>query len=301
MKKNKKLVVLLLIIMMLTTGCTKRFSDEKTKKSYTKNILCQPTYKTTREIYERNNIKLDKLEKCKELTIQANGYEGLWTNIFVKPLAWLIVKLGNLVKNYGLSIILLGIALRLILLPSTLKTAKMSENMGKAQKELNKLEKKYENKTDKEAMMAKSQEMMMIYKKYNINPLSSCLSTFIQIPILFAFLEAIYRVPIIFEGKLIFDLGKTPWEAITSGQYYYIIIVILIVLTTYYSFKNINTQTMDQSQAKQMNSMNIFMVVFIAFASFGLPTAIAMYWVASSGFAVVQGLITKILNNKKNK
>ena len=52
-----------------------------------------------------------------------------------------------------------------------------------------KIEKKYKNKTDNEALMAKSQETMMLYKKYNINPLSSCLFTFIQLPLFFAFLE----------------------------------------------------------------------------------------------------------------
>ena len=75
-----------------------------------------------------------------------------------------------------------------------------TENMKKAQPEINRLEKKYANKTDNESLMAKSQETMMIYKKYNINPVSGCLTSFIQLPIFFAFLEAINRVPAIFEG-----------------------------------------------------------------------------------------------------
>ena len=300
--KNKKIIILLLTIMLLTSGCTKRYVDKETKKSYVSNILCKPAAKETIDAYTKNaqemNLDISTLSDCKSLKINANGYEGLWTSFFVKPLAWLIVKIGNKLNSYGLSIILLGVLLRVILLPTSIKAAKMSENMNKAQKELNALEKKYANKTEKEAMLAKSQEMMLIYKKYNINPISSCLTSFIQIPLLFAFLEAIYRVPIIFEGKLAwFDLGKTPWESIAIGKYYYIILVVLISLTTYLSFQSLNNQTKDSPQAKQMNAMKIYMVVFITFVSFSLPTAIAMYWIASSGFSVVQTYITKRLSN----
>ena len=75
-----------------------------------------------------------------------------------------------MVKNFGLSVILVGIIIRLILYPVTKKSAMQSENLKKAQPELQKLEKKYENKAnDQQAMMQKSQEMMAIYKKYNIH------------------------------------------------------------------------------------------------------------------------------------
>ena len=77
----------------------------------------------------------------------------------------------------------------------------MNENMQKAQKDLQRLEKKYQGKEDRDALMMKSQEMMLIYKKYNINPMSSCLFSFLQLPIFFAFLEALYRVPAFFENN----------------------------------------------------------------------------------------------------
>ena len=65
----------------------------------------------------------------------------------------------------------------------------MNVNMQKAQKDLTKLEKKYQGKDDRDSMMAKSQEMMLIYKKYDINPFSSCLFAFLQLPIFFAFFD----------------------------------------------------------------------------------------------------------------
>ena len=90
---------------------------------------------------------------------------------------------------FGLAIILSTMIIRGIMYPFTKKTAMQSENMKKVQPELQKLEKKYANKTDQESMMQKSQEMMILYKKNNINPLSGCVFAFIQIPLLFAFIE----------------------------------------------------------------------------------------------------------------
>ncbi len=297
-----KKIIILCIFLLLLSGCTKSFAIENTekneKKVYTANIICQPETKELKKIYldneEKTGIKLETLPKCKDFNFVESGYEGLWTTIFVKPLAWIILKVGSLVKNYGVSIMLIGLALRALMIPMTAKSTMMSENMKKAKPELENLEKKYKNNTNSDAMMKKSQEMMLIYKKYNISPLSGCLGPLLQLPLFFAFLEAINRVPVFFEEKfLIFNLGTTPWQGINSGEYFYIVIIILIIGATYYSFKNMSTVSIDESQAKQMKFMNKFMIVFISLASFGLPTAIALYWIVSNGFTIVQNIILK--------
>ena len=301
MKTNKlKKVILLLILLITLTGCTKRVNfklEDGTEKSYVTNILCKPETKELQEAYTNNKnqllVEYEELPSCKDLKINSGGYEGLWTSLFVKPLAWLIVKVGNIVKNNGLAIMIVGLLLRLLLFPISKKATDMSQNMNKAQKDLNRLEKKYEGKNDKESMMAKSQEMMMIYKKYNINPMSSCLFSFLQLPIFFAFLEAVYRVPAFFENNfLVFNLGTTPFEGFKSGNYWYIILILLIFGATYYSFKNMNVSG-NEEQAKQMKMMSTFMTVFILIVSFSLPTSIALYWIVSNGFTVAQNLIMK--------
>jgi len=295
---KKKLTILLLILITLS-GCTKRFNvenEDKTVKSYVSNILCKPESEELVKVYSENSDKLivsyDKLPECKKLKINSGGYEGLWTSIFVKPLAWVIVKVGLLVKNNGLAIMIVGLLLRLCLYPLSKKSTDMNENLKKAQKELNRLEKKYENKTDRDSMMAKSQEMMIIYKKYNINPMSSCLFSFLQLPLFFAFLEAVYRVPAFFENNfLVFNLGTTPLEGFKAGNYWYIIIILLIFGATYYSFKNINASSPEQES--QMKMMSTFMTVFILIVSFSLPTSIALYWIVSNGFTVAQNMFSK--------
>lgn len=289
-------------MLFTLSGCTKRFNvvineEKNQQKSYVSNILCKPETKELVDVYKNNDkkllIKYEDLPKCSNLKINSGGYEGLWTSLFVKPLAWIIVKVGLIVKNYGLAIMIVGLILRLLMFPISKKSTNMNINMQKAQKDLDKLEKKYKGREDRDSMMAKSQEMMLIYKKYDINPFSSCLFAFLQLPIFFAFLEAVYRVPAFFEKNfLVFNLGTTPLEGIKAGNYWYIILVVIIILATVFSFKNMNMST-NKEQAKQMKMMTTFMIVFISFVSFGLPTSIALYWIVSNGFTVVQNLLLK--------
>ncbi len=185
-------------------------------------------------------------------------------------------------------------------MPLSKKAILQSENMKKAQPELNKIEKKYKNKTDNESMMAKSQEMMMVYKKYGMNPVSGCLVSFLQLPLFFAFLEAINRIPAVFEETLFgLQLGTTPLKGIAGHNYLYIILIILIILTTYLSFKTSMgsvSEDKDNPTLKQSQFMTKFMLVFISIASLSLPAAIALYWIVTNAFAVIQ---TKILRRKK--
>lgn len=303
MKNIKKILVVLVLTVMLTTGCTRSFKDKDTNTVYTENILCKPTNEESLKAYESNeNVDLDKLPKCEDLKVNSGGYEGLWTSLLVKPLAWVIVKVGLLVKNYGLSIIILGILLRLLVLPLSMQTMNMSTGMQKANPELQRLEKKYAGRNDQQSLMAKNQEMLMIYKKYNIKPFSGCLVSLIQLPLFFAFLEAIQRIPAILEEKLLwFDLGTTPWKAITSGNYYYIIIVILIGASTYFSFKNAGMTSVNEAQAQQTKMMTKMMTVFIIFMSFTLNVGIGLYWVSTSAFAILQNFILKKARDKKEK
>ena len=138
--KNKTIkIVTTLFLAVSLTGCTKILKDDKkpvqnpeTGQNLVSNILCQPEEQTIIDIYNEHNVDLDKLPKCKDYKITSNGYEGLWTTLFVKPIARLIIIIGELVKNYGLSVIILTLAIRGVLYPITKKTAMQSENMKKA-------------------------------------------------------------------------------------------------------------------------------------------------------------------------
>ncbi len=311
MKKKIKIIIIIMLLMV-SVGCTKTLKDnknivtyEKTGQTLTANILCQPEEQDLYDLYKEYDSKLstkiDDLPKCKSFSPSKIKYESLWESLFVKPLAFIILKFGYLIKNMGLSVMIIGLIIRVIMLPIQIKTVKQSENMKKAQPEIARIEKKYQNRTDNESLMAKSQETMLVYKKYSLNPVSGCLLTFLQLPLFFAFLEAINRVPAIFEGTFLgMNLGMTPATGIGNKNYLYVILVILIILTTYISFKNsMKSQEQSSEMAQQMKMMSIFMIFMISIASLSLPTAIALYWIVTNGFAVVQNIIIKKIIEKR--
>ena len=301
MKKNKKFkIVIVLLLLLFTTGCTKTLTDsdkkavknETTGQTLTENILCRPTNKETIKLYEKNKVKIDKLPECKDFSITSGKYEGLWTSLFVKPLAFILIWLGNLVKNNAISIIIVSIAIRLIAFPLTKKTAMQSELIKKAQPELNKIQKKYANKQDQESMIKQNQEIMMVYQKYKINPISGCLFAFIQLPIFIAFFEAIQRTPVIFEDKFLgLQLGTTPAIGITSLTFYaYLIIMIIIGATTFFSFKLNSTGNMEDPSMKMMPTM---MTVMIIVTALFMPSGLGIYWATSNLFTIVQNVMVK--------
>lgn len=295
--KTKK-IILILMCLFLLSGCTKTLKDKdnnvvtnnETGQSITENIICKPTNKDVIKIYEKNGVKVSKLPNCENFNPLKN-YEGLWTSIFVKPLAWVILKIGSILNSYGSSIIITCLLIRLILMPVTKKTAMQSELIKQASPELEKLEKKYKGKDSQEDQTRKAQEMMMIYQKYKINPMSGCLLAFIQLPLLFAFLEAINRTPALFENNfLVFQMGTTPWVGIfTEHNYWYILLLVLIITTSFFSFRK---TLKDQSgpNAKQMKYTIYFMMAMIAIASLSLPAALGIYWITSSLFTIFQNI-----------
>ena len=331
MKKNKILIVLILAVLLLT-GCTKQFKDadgklvtvKETKQTLVSNVICKPKdlkedylkafdkkEKALNKKYKAGDLskkqynksmkslkaemkKFDKLPSCSKFTPLSGGYETFWTTFFVKPLAWVIVKVGQLVGNiYGLSIILVTLIIKLILMPFSNSSLKQSEKMKSIQPKLDKIEKKYKNKTDQESMMMKSNEMMALYKENGIKPLSGCLTAFIQLPLFFAFYEALYRLPIVFEGSFLgFKMGMTPLAGAESGAWYYLILPILVGLVTFFSFK-MNKNTMSGDQQKSMNMMFNIMIVMIFITSFSMSTAIIIYWIVNSAFTIIQNLIVK--------
>lgn len=294
-KKLSKILIIFLLVITLT-GCTETLKDkegkpvknEVTGQTITSNIICKPTDKKTQEIYKENKVKIDKLPECNKMKI-AGEYEGLWNTFFVRPLGFLIVKIGQIVGSTAISIVIITLIIRLILFPMTRKTMLQSERMKKANPEIARIEKKYEGKTDNESMTKKGQEMMNVYKKYDIKPLSGCLFAFIQLPILFAFWEAINKVPAIFEESFLsLNMGTTPIVGMSNGNWYYILVCIILVAATYFSYKLNPSMAMNEQMAKQQKMMTTGMTIFIGFMSFTLPTAIAFYWITSSLFTIIQ-------------
>ena len=298
--KNKLKILLIISLVFLTTGCATTLTDKNNKpvknevtgQNLIENIICKPTDKETIKTYEKNGVKIEKLPECNEFKLSDGKYESLWTTFFIKPLSLIIIKIGELVKNYALAVILVSLAIRLIAYPVTRKTALQSELMKKAQPEIEKIQKKYKDKQDQESMMKQNQELLAVYQKYNINPMAGCLFSMLQLPLFIAFFEAIQRTPAIFEDIFLgLQLGTTPSVGITTGTFYmYALLVILIGATTYLSFKMNATGNMQDPSMKMMPYMMTGMIIF---TSLFMPSALGIYWITTNVFTIIQNILVK--------
>ena len=309
MKKNKiKVIILVILAVFLLTGCTKQLTDSEKKpvknpntgQSLTENILCKPTDKKTIELYKENKVNIEKLPKCEDFKPTNGKYEGVWTSLFVKPLAFILIFLGKNIGNYGISVIIISLLIRFIAYPITKKTAMQSEIMKKAQPELQKIQNKYKGKEDQESMMKQNQEMMAVYKKYGINPMGGCIFAMIQLPIFVAFFEAIQRTPAIFEDKFLgLQLGTTPSIGITTSTFYaYALLVIIIGFSTFFSMR---MATAGNATDPSMKMMPIMMTGMIVITGIFMPTGLGIYWVTSNIFTLVQNYLVRRSKVKDGK
>jgi YidC/Oxa1 family membrane protein insertase len=225
----------------------------------------------------------------------------------------------DLIPSYGVAIILLTIAVRLVLLPLTIKQTKSMQQMQRLQPELKKLQAKH--KGDRAKL---NEETMKLYKEHQVNPLGGCLPLLLQLPmyvILFRVLNGCEKVihvskkvkhcligyqgtqylpaasalrQAIIHGKAGFlgmDLGQSPLLAykahgLTASVPYYVL-VFLMMASQYVSQKQLSTNQTGP-QASQMQTMTKIMPVFLGFISLQFPAGVTIYWIATNIFTIAQ-------------
>lgn len=123
---------------------------------------------------------------------------------FLGPFCWLLGKILDLIyeglsavgiNNLALCIIIFTIVVKLILLPFTIRQQRGSKINQFIQPEIQKIQKKYKNRTDQESMLKQQQEVQEVYRKYGTSMTNGCLLSFIQLPIIYALYRVIYNIP----------------------------------------------------------------------------------------------------------
>ena len=117
-------------------------------------------------------------------------------SFFANIFGYLLNIIYELIKNYGLAIILFSILLKLILLPLTIKQQKSMKKSQKVQGKVKEIQDKYKNNPEK-----MNQEIMDLYKRENLSPFSGCLSSIIQIVLLFGMFYLV-RSPLTYMKKM---------------------------------------------------------------------------------------------------
>jgi YidC/Oxa1 family membrane protein insertase len=116
-------------------------------------------------------------------------------------IGWVLAWLYDVVGNFGIAIIILTIAFRIVLLPIGIKQIKSMQLMQALQPKIKEIQKKYKGDRQKA-----QEETMKLYQEYGANPLSGCLITLLQFPILIA-MYSVIRAPIPYADS---DPSKPP-------------------------------------------------------------------------------------------
>ena len=185
-------------------------------------------------------------------------------------LTFLLNTTDKYVGNFGVSIIIVTILIKIMLLPLTLKQDKSMKEMKKLQPELEKIKEKYAN--DKQMLNIKTMEL---YKEHKVNPLGGCLPLLIQFPILIA-LFGVLRNGIIPQDSSFL------WLKLSDKDPYYI----LPVLNGAVSF--FQQKLMGTSDNPQMKNMMYVFPIMMIYISYRMPSGLQLYWLTSSILAVVQ-------------
>ncbi|MGL4337246.1 MAG: YidC/Oxa1 family membrane protein insertase [Turicibacter sp.] len=238
--------------------------------------------------------------------ITAQTASGFWDTIFVLPLASFITFLYNLLnQNLGFAVILATALVRLVLMPIYAKSNKSMAVMQIIQPEMQKIQKKYEGKSDQASQAKMQTEMMALYKEYNYNPMMGCFLPFLQMPVFLAFYQAIYRHP------LIHDASSSDFFGInlaSTGQLPNIILALavagLTVLSQRMMSKNMKATAGDGKAAAANNTMMKVMNIYFPFAMFsitiGTPFAFGLYFITGSVMTILQYVIFKKPGAKKD-
>jgi YidC/Oxa1 family membrane protein insertase len=173
--------------------------------------------------------------------------------------------------NWGYAIIGLTFVVRLIIWPLTIKQNKSLKRMQEIQPQLKKLQDKYKNNPEK-----LNKEMLALYQKHGVNPMGGCLPLLLQFPILIALFRVLQTME--YTGGGVFIRG---WINDLSVPDPYYILPVLAAVTTYITQKQVAT---DPKQAQMM----MFMPLLIGWFATRFPAGLALYWVASNIFGIIQ-------------
>ncbi len=209
--------------------------------------------------------------RLKELGVSAEKLVdfGFFT-VVAKPLLWVLRLTNTVTKNFGIDIIILSILIKIIFLPLTQISFKSMKEMQKVQPEMARLKETYKN--DKARLQ---QEIMLLYKRRKINPMSGCLPMLIQIPVFIALYNALqYTIEMRHAPFFLWikDLAaKDP-----------IYITPLIMGATMVIQQKMTPSAADPAQAK----MFMLMPIMFTFLFLNFPSGLVIYWLINNVLSI---------------
>ncbi len=193
-----------------------------------------------------------------------------WFSIVAKPILWFLNLTNKVTKNYGIDIIIVSILIKIVFLPLTQISMKSMKEMQKVQPEMTRLRETYKN--DKARLQ---QEIMLLYKRRKINPMSGCLPMLIQIPVFIALYNALQNAIEMRHAHFFWwikDLSaKDP-----------IYITPLIMGATMVLQQKMTPTSADPTQAK----MFMLMPIMFTFLFLSFPSGLVLYWLVNNVLSI---------------
>lgn len=215
----------------------------------------------------KEQARLAPIAEGLELTVDYG-----WLTIISKPLFIALAWIHSVVGNWGWSIILLTLAIKLVFYKLSEASYRSMARMRKLQPEMKRLKERYPD--DRQKM---NQELMTLYKKEKINPLGGCLPILVQIPVFIA----LYWV--LLESV---ELRQAPWmfwiQDLSERDPFYILP--LLMGATMFLQQKLNPAPMDPIQQKIMMGLPLVFTVFFIF----FPAGLVLYWVTNNTLSIAQ-------------
>ncbi len=210
------------------------------------------------------------------LSMEKNGLgEAVEFGFFgqmARPMLVVLNFFERYLGNYGLAIILLTVLIKVIFYPLTKYSLKSMKGMQTIQPQFAALKERY--KDNKEKL---NKEMMELYKRHKINPLSGCLPMVLQIPVFIALYEVLY---------VAIELRHAPfflWIRDLSDKDPYYITPVIMGATMFIQQK-MNPTSPDPTQAKIM----LIMPVIFTFMFLKFPSGLVIYWLVNNVLSIAQ-------------
>lgn len=203
---------------------------------------------------------------------------GSWDTVraIAKPIFYILRWINEYTHNYGLTIILLTVGIKVLFVPLQYKSYKSMKQMQGIQPKVMALQEKL--KDDRERL---NRELIKLYRDHKVNPVGGCLPMVLQMPVFVALFNILYMT---------IDLRQAPlglWITDLSLQDPYYILPIIMGVSMFVMQK-IQPTTMDPTQAKLM----LLLPVFMTFLFINFPAGLVLYWLTNNVLSIVQQFVT---------
>jgi YidC/Oxa1 family membrane protein insertase len=210
---------------------------------------------------------------------------GSWSVVkaVAKPIFYVLRFINDYTHNYGVTIILLTMGIKMLFVPLQYKSYKSMKQMQVIQPKVQGLQEKHKDDRDK-----LNKELIKLYRDHKVNPVGGCLPMVLQMPVFVALFNILYMT---------IDLRQAPfvgWITDLSVQDPFYVLPIIMGATMVIQQK-ITPTTMDPTQAKIM----LVLPVFMTFLFINFPAGLVLYWLTNNVLTIGQQMVTeRIFANK---